>query len=378
VPTVVGALGLAGVGHGVSNGIENVQKGNNYSAALDFGTAAFAALPFATKGGRSAMFGADARAQTAQTAGKVWNGAGNLAGRAWNGAGNLAGRVFGSSENSLASRALTGAGNWGSRVLTGAGNLGIRAINSTKNGVFDIVDALGPKYAPAEGLSFGGDRPKDIPLIKNEPMRMQSNNPHGPGTSSPQSTRGHEDLPLVGKNGRFQDPETEAAYQRYIERNNARSRRVRDRLEWKEVSDFTKDGPMGRGNKFNETVKERGDYPHDEVHLENGKRVDSYKPPELDSSGKIVSRGEIVSRKAIDFDNITKDSDFTKHLTEMESKYSVGTKIRSDKYDNLDGKTLEGQQILEVPRSNMSSTKKEYYERLAAEKGIEIRYADEY
>jgi hypothetical protein len=187
VPTVVGALGLAGVGHGVSSGIENVQKGNNYSAALDFGTAAFAALPFATKGGRSAMFGADARAQTAQTAGKVWNGAGNLAGRAWNGAGNLAGRVFGSSENSLASRALTGAGNWGSRVLTGAGNLGIRAINSTKNGVFDIVDALGPKYAPAEGLSFGGDRPKDIPLIKNEPMRMQGNNPEGQLPQSLQS-----------------------------------------------------------------------------------------------------------------------------------------------------------------------------------------------
>jgi hypothetical protein len=197
VPTVVGALGLAGVGHGVSSGIENVQKGNNYSAALDFGTAVFAALPFATKGGRSAMFGAKAREQTAQTAGKVWNGAGDLAGRAWNGAGNLAGRAWnGAGEmanrawqgtGELASRALTSAGNWGSRVLTGAGNFGIRAINFTKNGVFDIADALGPKYAPAEGMSLGGDRPKDIPLIKNEPMRMQSNNPEGQLPQSLQS-----------------------------------------------------------------------------------------------------------------------------------------------------------------------------------------------
>jgi hypothetical protein len=216
------------------------------------------------------------------------------------------------------------------------------------------------------------------PIPQQGPLKMVVNTPEGPQGTGAQGTRGHEDQPLLRENGRFQDPKTEAAYQKYIERNDARSRRVRDRLEWKEVSDFTKDGPMGRGNKFNETVKERGDYPHDEVHLENGKRVDSYKPPELDSSGKITSRGEIVSRKAIDFDNIKKDSDFTKHLIEMESKYSAGTKIRSDKYSDLDGKTLEGQQILEVPRSNMSSTKKEYYEQLASEKGIEIRYVDEY
>jgi hypothetical protein len=83
-PVAVGAMGLVGVGQGVKSGIENVQQGNNWSAALDFGTAALAAAPFATKGGRSAMFGAQARARTAQTAGQVWNGARNLPNRALN------------------------------------------------------------------------------------------------------------------------------------------------------------------------------------------------------------------------------------------------------------------------------------------------------
>jgi hypothetical protein len=178
VPTVVGALGLAGVGHGVSSGIENVQKGNNYSAALDFGTAAFAALPFATKGGRNAMFGAQARARTAQTGSQVFNGAKNLGTQAWGGVKNLGAQGLSGVKN-FGAQAFKGAQNLGGRALTSAQNLGIRAINSTKNAAYDVKDILSPQYATPEGMVFGTERPKDIPLIKNEPMRMQSNNPEG-------------------------------------------------------------------------------------------------------------------------------------------------------------------------------------------------------
>jgi hypothetical protein len=201
-PVLVGGAAVTQVGTGAVNAYNNFTGNNfltnnnpehtknNWSGAFDVGTSLMAAAPFATKGGRSAMFGAEARARTAQTASNVWKGAGDLAGKAWNGSGNLASRAWnGAGElagkawtggGELASRALSGASNWGSKVLTGAGNLGIRAINSTKNGVFDVADALSPQHATPEGFIVGGNRPKDIPLIKNEPMRMQSNNPEGP------------------------------------------------------------------------------------------------------------------------------------------------------------------------------------------------------
>ncbi|MBO0858557.1 MAG: hypothetical protein J2P21_08850 [Chloracidobacterium sp.] len=49
---------------------------------------------------------------------------------------------------------------------------------------------------------------------------------------------------------------------------------------------------MARGNEINKTAG--ANYPYNEVHLENGKRVDSYDPV----------NGEIISRKATDFDAI--------------------------------------------------------------------------
>ena len=60
----------------------------------------------------------------------------------------------------------------------------------------------------------------------------------------------------------------------------------------------------------------------------------------------------------------------------MKNKYSEGIKIRSDKYPDLDGKTLEGKQILEIPESNKNFDK--IQEDLAKNKyNIEIRFKPE-
>jgi hypothetical protein len=149
-PVAVGALGLVGGGQGVKSGIENVQKGHNWSAALDFGTAAMAAAPFATKGGRNAMFGAQARARTAQTGSQIFNGAKNLGTQAWGGVKNLGAQGLSGVKNfgaqafkgaqNLGDRALTSAGNWGSRTLSGAGNWGTQAMRGARNGVLHIEE----------------------------------------------------------------------------------------------------------------------------------------------------------------------------------------------------------------------------------------------
>ena len=38
----------------------------------------------------------------------------------------------------------------------------------------------------------------------------------------------------------------------------------------------------------------------------------------------------------------------------MGQKYTPGTTIRSNKYPDIDGQTLRGQQIIEIPASNES------------------------
>ena len=125
---------------------------------------------------------------------------------------------------------------------------------------------------------------------------------------------------------------------------------------------------MARGNKFNETAKNNEQYQYDEVHLENGKRLDSYD----------AVKGEIVSRKATDLESIEL-STFESYLKEMKNKYSAGIKIRSDKYKNqLDGKVLKGRQILEIPESNKNFDKIQDYIDLAKNKyNIEIRFRPE-
>ena len=170
------------------------------------------------------------------------------------------------------------------------------------------------------------------------------------------------------KNGKFIDELLEADYQKYLTRKSKQGKAPKDRLEWKESRDYwLNDSPMARGNEFNKKAIDNDWYDFNEVHLENGKRLDSYDP----------DLGEIVSRKATDLESIEL-STFESYLKEMKNKYSTGTKIRSNKYPDLDGKTLEGKQILEIPESNKNFDKIQEYIDLAKDKyNIEIRFRPE-
>lgn len=71
-------------------------------------------------------------------------------------------------------------------------------------------------------------------------------------------------------------------------------------------------------------------------------------------------------------------STYEKYLKEMKSKYAPGTKIRSDAYPALDGHTIEGKQILEIPESNKNFSEIQSYVDIAKNKyNIEIRFRPE-
>ncbi|MCW1240520.1 LXG domain-containing protein [Bacillus pretiosus] len=182
-----------------------------------------------------------------------------------------------------------------------------------------------------------------------------------------QSSSGGSSKNLL-KDGKFVESDLELKYAEYCVRKAKDGKVPKDRLNWKEASDYwTKDSPMARGNKFNKTAQKNEWYPHDEIHLSNGKRLDSYDP----------RKGEIVSRKATDFEDIDIKT-FEKYLKEMKDKYAVGTKIRSNKYERIDGKLLEGRHILEIPTSNKKFKKIDEYIKLAKEKyDIDIRFREE-
>jgi hypothetical protein len=103
---------------------------------------------------------------------------------------------------------------------------------------------------------------------------------------------------------------------------------------WKDLPQEVKDNWF-RGNKFNRDNHTR--YPANEVHLANGKRLDSYTPGEEIVSRKHTQLSEIEPRTAHGY------------LDEIVSKYEPDTVIRSNKYPDLDGKVLQGDMILEVP-----------------------------
>lgn len=171
------------------------------------------------------------------------------------------------------------------------------------------------------------------------------------------------------KNGKFIDELLEADYQKYLTRKSKQGKAPKDRLEWKESRDYwLNDSPMARGNEFNRKAEKNNWYQYNEVHLENGKRLDSYD----------AVKGEIVSRKATDLESIEL-STFESYLKEMKNKYSAGIKIRSDKYKKqLDGKILEGKQILEIPESNKNFSQLQEYIDFAKNKyNIEIRLRPE-
>ena len=160
----------------------------------------------------------------------------------------------------------------------------------------------------------------------------------------------------------------EESYLSYVARKDKQGKPPRDRIDWKEAHDYwLNDSPMARGNAFNETARDNKWYLYNEVHLENGKRLDSYDPV----------KGEIVSRKATDLEMIQVDT-FEQYLKELRDKYPPGIKIRSNTNRQIDGQELHGKQILEIPASNKSFERIKEYESLARDKyGIELRYREE-
>ena len=175
------------------------------------------------------------------------------------------------------------------------------------------------------------------------------------------------DKDILSSNGSFIDSNFEFNYQNYLARKAKENKPPRDRLEWIEARDYwLNDSPLARGNKFNKTVRNRDIYDYHEIHLENGKRLDSYDP---------IAK-EIISRKATDLDMIDERT-YREYLKEMNKKYSVGTKIRSNAYPELDGKPLEGKLILEIPATNKNILDIERYKKIAKEYGIELRFMEE-
>ncbi|MGW4867181.1 RNase A-like domain-containing protein [Streptomyces chartreusis] len=117
-----------------------------------------------------------------------------------------------------------------------------------------------------------------------------------------------------------------------------------------------------KGREFNQDNWPR--YPANEVYLENGKYLDSYRP------GK-----EIVSRKQTQISKIKPES-FKDYLREIQQKYKVGTKIPDTpkaraEYPQLIGKPLKGKYYLEVPVQ--SAPVPEWALKEAANHGVIIR-----
>lgn len=105
-----------------------------------------------------------------------------------------------------------------------------------------------------------------------------------------------------------------------------------------------------RGNDYNKVC--RPNYTYNEVRvMVDGReyRVDSYEPPFIDSEGN-YHRGQIVSRKHTDLDQI-KSSTWYAYLTEAKTKYSEGAEIIDGPFNpkELRGGKLQGDLYLEVP-----------------------------
>jgi hypothetical protein len=96
--------------------------------------------------------------------------------------------------------------------------------------------------------------------------------------------------------------------------------------------------------------------------------------------------------KATDFLAIS-DAEFTAYVKEIDVKYPKGKKIRSNKFDKIDGQRLRGDPVLEVPAENLQPTDKSVtgdpgkmkelaarrarFEQIAADNGVELRYTAE-
>ena len=124
--------------------------------------------------------------------------------------------------------------------------------------------------------------------------------------------------------------------------------------------------PLARGRRFDKKAENEKWYDYNQIHLSNGKRLDSYDP---------VS-GQIVSRKSIDLSKISIYT-FEQHLKELVSKYQVGTVIRSNVHISLDGKVLQGKYYLEIPDYNKDLPELEKFINLARKYNVEIIFKPE-
>ncbi len=172
----------------------------------------------------------------------------------------------------------------------------------------------------------------------------------------------------IGDNGKFLDDALETDYTSYLSRKAREGKPPRDRADWNRASDYMKfDSPTARGNAFNRKAWDTRRYPFWEVYLDNGKYLDGYNP----------FTKEVVSRKATDLVTIS-ESTFKSHLDELLEKYAPPRIIKSKKpgYEELFDKPLpsDSKLILEIPESNKTFYDIERYERIAADKGITIKY----
>ncbi len=106
---------------------------------------------------------------------------------------------------------------------------------------------------------------------------------------------------LLNSNGEFSDSLLESRYNAYLNKKSIEGKTPKSRLEWNAWNEAS---PVARGNKFNKTARDLNTYDYYEVHLENGKRLDSYNlnPP------------EIISRKATDL-NIIDEKTYRNYLS---------------------------------------------------------------
>jgi len=139
---------------------------------------------------------------------------------------------------------------------------------------------------------------------------------------------------------------------------------------WAEIQALWK-----RGNDFNKKVRNQVPNPYQyyevtvEKTLSNGSvkryRLDSYNPG-----------SDIVSRKATDFDNI-QTSTFQSYISELKNKYHTGLKIVKPGTP-INGQTLQGAYKLEVPKTNLTSSKLAEFQQIANNNGVEIIFIDEF
>jgi len=132
-----------------------------------------------------------------------------------------------------------------------------------------------------------------------------------------------------------------------------------------------------RGNDFNLSAKADASYVHEvwlyhpkKVYPNGHKNAGSPQRFRLDSWDGI--EGKIVSRKATNLDEITKET-FERYVKEISEKYPVGSKLANPRH----GDKLTGSYYLEIPESNSSFGKLTEYQELASKYNVEIIFRPE-